>query len=66
MQTVGVEILTLFTDAFPTLLWWQVWFRVNEQLPVGLQKSLPDRQPEVNSAEKLEGEHGNIRALLVN
>ncbi|KAH0981534.1 hypothetical protein GBA52_008711 [Prunus armeniaca] len=33
----------------------QVWFRVNEQLPVGLQKSLPDRQPETNSAEKHEG-----------
>ncbi|CAL9003923.1 unnamed protein product [Prunus brigantina] len=32
----------------------QVWFRVNEQLPVGLQKSLPDRQPEMNSAEKHE------------
>ncbi|XP_018499138.1 AP2-associated protein kinase 1 [Pyrus x bretschneideri] len=33
----------------------QVWFRVNELLPVGLQKSLPDRQPEANSADKPEG-----------
>lgn len=40
---------------FP-LVRWQVWFRVNELLPVGLQKSLPDRQPEANSAEKPEGE----------
>ncbi|OMO69790.1 hypothetical protein CCACVL1_19265 [Corchorus capsularis] len=29
----------------------QVWFRVNEQLPVGLQKSLPDRPPEMPSIE---------------
>ncbi|XP_031274777.1 probable serine/threonine-protein kinase DDB_G0276461 isoform X1 [Pistacia vera] len=28
----------------------QVWFRVNEQLPAGLQKSLPDRPPEMQSA----------------
>uniref|UniRef100_A0A7C9EAN2 non-specific serine/threonine protein kinase n=1 Tax=Opuntia streptacantha TaxID=393608 RepID=A0A7C9EAN2_OPUST len=28
----------------------QVWFRVNEQLPVGLQKSLPDRPPQMSDA----------------
>ncbi|KAJ4711689.1 Protein kinase superfamily protein [Melia azedarach] len=33
----------------------QVWFRVNEQLPVGLQKSLPDRPPEMQSAGIHEG-----------
>ncbi|XP_061996807.1 uncharacterized protein LOC133714660 isoform X1 [Rosa rugosa] len=33
----------------------QVWFRVNELLPVGLQKSLPDRPPEMHSAGKHEG-----------
>ncbi|XP_010542991.1 PREDICTED: AP2-associated protein kinase 1-like isoform X2 [Tarenaya hassleriana] len=29
----------------------QVWFRVNEQLPANLQKSLPDRPPEMQSTE---------------
>ncbi|EOX96763.1 Serine/threonine-protein kinase DDB_G0280111 isoform 3 [Theobroma cacao] len=29
----------------------QVWFRVNEQLPVGLQKSLPDQPPDMPSIE---------------
>lgn len=33
----------------------QVWFRVNEQLPVNLQKSLPDRQHEVQSSGIHEG-----------
>lgn len=28
----------------------QIWFRVNEQLPVGLQKSLPDRPPQMSDA----------------
>lgn len=32
-----------------------MWFRVNEQLPVGLQKSLPDRPPEMQSAGANEG-----------
>lgn len=32
-----------------------MWFRVNEQLPVGLQKSLPDRSPETQSAVSNEG-----------
>ncbi|VVB07358.1 unnamed protein product [Arabis nemorensis] len=27
----------------------QIWFRVNEQLPANLQKSLPDRPPELQS-----------------
>ncbi|XWS35475.1 hypothetical protein CRYUN_Cryun20dG0000500 [Craigia yunnanensis] len=31
----------------------QVWFRVNEQLPVALQKSLPDCPPEMPSIEGL-------------
>ncbi|KAK0574243.1 hypothetical protein LWI29_020298 [Acer saccharum] len=33
----------------------QVWFRVNEQLPVALQKSLPDRPPEMQPAGAHEG-----------
>ncbi|XP_024021033.1 AP2-associated protein kinase 1 isoform X2 [Morus notabilis] len=33
----------------------QVWFRVNEQLPVGLQKSLPSGPPEMHSSEIHEG-----------
>ncbi|KAK7831472.1 putative serine/threonine-protein kinase [Quercus suber] len=33
-----------------------VWFRVNEQLPANLQKSLPDRPPEMKSADIREGE----------
>lgn len=33
----------------------QVWFRVNEQLPANLQKSLPDRPTEVQSTDILEG-----------
>ena len=35
---------------------WQVWFRVNEQLPSNLQKSLPDRPPELPASVNLEGE----------
>ncbi|KAL2330885.1 hypothetical protein Fmac_018466 [Flemingia macrophylla] len=33
----------------------QVWFRVNEQLPINLQKSLPDRPPELPSSNSHEG-----------
>ncbi|XP_028799681.1 probable serine/threonine-protein kinase DDB_G0280111 isoform X2 [Neltuma alba] len=33
----------------------QVWFRVNEQLPVNLQRSLPDTPPEFSSSNKQEG-----------
>ncbi|XP_024930252.3 uncharacterized protein LOC107407799 isoform X1 [Ziziphus jujuba] len=33
----------------------QVWFRVNEMLPVALQKSLPDRPPEMPSTDIHEG-----------
>ncbi|KAK7401542.1 hypothetical protein VNO78_13099 [Psophocarpus tetragonolobus] len=33
----------------------QVWFRVNEQLPINLQKSLPDRPPESPSSNNHEG-----------
>ncbi|KAL5760560.1 hypothetical protein ACOSQ2_019398 [Xanthoceras sorbifolium] len=33
----------------------QVWFRVNEQLPVGSQKSLPDQPPEMQSAGAHDG-----------
>ncbi|KAL5160034.1 hypothetical protein HKD37_15G044254 [Glycine soja] len=32
-----------------------VWFRVNEQLPINLQKSLPDRPPESPSSNNHEG-----------
>jgi hypothetical protein len=40
-----------------------VWFRVNEQLPANLQKSLPDRPPEMQSTDILEGE--DIKAVPV-
>ncbi|XP_028774360.1 AP2-associated protein kinase 1 isoform X2 [Neltuma alba] len=33
----------------------QVWFRVNEQLPIDLQKSLPERPPELLSSNNHEG-----------
>ncbi|MED6164237.1 hypothetical protein PIB30_087785 [Stylosanthes scabra] len=33
----------------------QVWFRVNEQLPIKLQKSLPDRPPELPASNHPEG-----------
>ncbi|XP_061351166.1 actin-regulating kinase 1 [Gastrolobium bilobum] len=33
----------------------QVWFRINEQLPINLQKSLPDRPPESPSSNNHEG-----------
>lgn len=33
----------------------QVWFRVNEQLPIDLQKSLPDRPPESPASNNHEG-----------
>ncbi|XP_050210450.1 uncharacterized protein LOC126660812 [Mercurialis annua] len=36
----------------------QVWFRVNEQLPVNLQKSLPDGSPEMHSSG---GHEGSLR-----
>lgn len=45
----------LLTDVGIFFPWRQVWFRVNEQLPVGLQKSLPDRPPEMQSAVANEG-----------
>lgn len=34
-----------------------MWFLVNELLPVALQKSLPDRPPEMPSTDIHEGEH---------
>lgn len=39
-----------------------MWFRVNEQLPANLQKSLPDRPPEMKSADIHEGE--DIKVVL--
>ncbi|CAK9322415.1 unnamed protein product [Citrullus colocynthis] len=33
----------------------QVWFRANNQLPVGSQKSLPDQPPDMPSTDKQEG-----------
>lgn len=39
-----------------------MWFRVNEQLPANLQKSLPDRPPEMKSADIHEGE--DIKGVL--
>lgn len=31
--------------------WQQIWFRVNEGLPMGQQKSLPDMSPEPQSTD---------------
>lgn len=45
----------------------QVWFRVNEQLPMALQKSLPDSPPEMQSTEIREGDeifHTFMKALF--
>ncbi|GAV78255.1 Pkinase domain-containing protein [Cephalotus follicularis] len=42
------EMLQASPDDRPDIT--QVWFRVNEQLPVNLQNSLPDRPPELESA----------------
>ncbi|XP_030461953.1 uncharacterized protein LOC115681983 [Syzygium oleosum] len=47
------DLLQASPDARPDIT--QVWFRVNEQLPVGQQKSLPDQPPEMQSAEIHEG-----------
>ncbi|KAK9282839.1 hypothetical protein L1049_011062 [Liquidambar formosana] len=49
------DMLQSSPDARPDIT--QVWFCVNEQLPVGLQKSLPDRPPELHqpSADMPEG-----------
>lgn len=43
------DMLQASPDARPDIT--QVWFRANEQLPVGQQKSLPDQSPEMQSAE---------------
>ncbi len=40
-----------------------MWFRVNEQLPSNLQKSLPDRPPEMQATDIHEGE--DIKGVLV-
>ncbi|KAG7573414.1 Protein kinase domain [Arabidopsis suecica] len=42
------EMLQASPDQRPDIT--QIWFRVNEQLPANLQKSLPDRPPEMQSA----------------
>lgn len=44
----------------------QVWFRVNNLLPDGLQKSLPDSPPEMpqNSADVLAGGDTDIGMLV--
>ncbi|KAL1205740.1 CBL-interacting protein kinase 22 [Cardamine amara subsp. amara] len=42
------EMLQASPDERPDIT--QIWFRVNEQLPANLQKSLPDRPPEMQSA----------------
>ncbi|XP_030965758.1 AP2-associated protein kinase 1-like [Quercus lobata] len=47
------EMLQSSPDDRPDIT--QVWFRVNEQLPANLQKSLPDRPPEMKSADIHEG-----------
>ncbi|XP_020884314.1 probable serine/threonine-protein kinase DDB_G0276461 isoform X2 [Arabidopsis lyrata subsp. lyrata] len=41
------EMLQASPDERPDIT--QIWFRVNEQLPANLQKSLPDRPPEMQS-----------------
>lgn len=49
------DMLQSSPDSRPDIT--QVWFRVNSLLPEGLQKSLPDRPPEMDqrAAEGLEG-----------
>ncbi|KAG4950573.1 hypothetical protein JHK86_043812 [Glycine max] len=47
------EMLQARPDDRPDIT--QVWFRVNEQLPINLQKSLPDRPPESPSSNNHEG-----------
>lgn len=47
------DMLQASPDARPDIT--QVWFRVNEQLPVELQKSLPDTPPEQAASEIREG-----------
>ncbi|XP_057980017.1 uncharacterized protein LOC131165886 isoform X2 [Malania oleifera] len=42
------DMLESLPEARPDIT--QVWFRVNEQLPAGLQKSLPDRPPEMRQS----------------
>ncbi|XP_010265881.1 PREDICTED: probable serine/threonine-protein kinase DDB_G0280111 isoform X2 [Nelumbo nucifera] len=42
------DMLQASPDARPDIT--QVWFRVNEQLPPELQKSLPDRPPDMHQA----------------
>ncbi|RXH76829.1 hypothetical protein DVH24_019717 [Malus domestica] len=54
-EEMGIEEDNIRKHTTPAYRAPEVWFRVNELLPVGLQKSLPDRQPEANSAEKPEG-----------
>ncbi|XP_047315728.1 probable serine/threonine-protein kinase DDB_G0276461 [Impatiens glandulifera] len=53
------DLLQSSPDARPDIT--QVWFRVNNLLPEGLQKSLPDRTPEVNkpATEMHEGSPNN-------
>lgn len=45
----------------------QVWFRVNDLLPDGLQKSLPDRPPEMpqHSTDVLTGEDIELSVVKV-
>ncbi|XP_043693352.1 probable serine/threonine-protein kinase DDB_G0280111 [Telopea speciosissima] len=40
------DMLQAYPDARPDIT--QVWFRVNEQLPIELQNSLPDRTPDMH------------------
>ncbi|XP_031400793.1 AP2-associated protein kinase 1 isoform X1 [Punica granatum] len=47
------DMLQASPDARPDIT--QVWFRVNEQLPVNFRKSLPDRPPEMLSTDAHEG-----------
>ena len=42
----------------------QVWFRVNGLLPDGLQKSLPDRPPEMLKTEVHEGKKPKFNLVL--
>lgn len=61
MRCKVLRICLLMLGFFP---WSQVWFRVNELLPVNLQKSLPDGPPEMQSAGAHEGETISLNKKL--
>ena len=62
MTIIVVRILIIPSRSWGWFVPWQVWFRVNNQLPVRSRKSLPDQPPDMQSTEKQEGEgEGSLR-----